>query len=1138
MQLLSPFVRCLALAALVVVFISCKSDRAEHSTANTPKEPPGDALFKLLSPEETGLQFSNEFEETEQVNIFTYGHLYNGGGVGAIDVNKDGLQDLFFSSTMGACKLFLNKGNLKFEDITQQAGVASPEGVKTGVSVADVNGDGWQDIYVCRSGPQTGDIRRNLLYINNQNNTFTESSQAYGLGDVSAHSMAAFIDYDKDGDLDLYLANTQVNFSQAYNMNVDDLGNGKYRRSGKPAEPLDAHRLFRNEGNKTFKDVTEAAGMYHSAFGLSISASDFNEDQYPDLYIGNDFIEPDFFYINDRNGKFTDKRDDLLRHLSNQSMGADIADINNDGLLDIFTADMLAEDYVLQQQRATPMKDERYYTLLSYGYGHQLMRNVLQLNNGNTPGSNLPSFSDVACLGGIFQTDWSWAPLMQDFDNDGWRDIYITTGYYRDVTNIDFVEFSMDTISQLTNGFNFYNMAVLNPILSRIPQFKLSHYAYRNKGASASGIAFDNVSWQWGLAEPSFANGAAYADLDNDGDLDLVVNNIRQNAFVYRNTASDRKSGHWIQLQLEGSGSNTQAIGAKVRAWAGDQIYTQEVYPVRGFFSSVPTLVHFGLGQTTIIDRLEVLFPDGRLIALQNVTADQRLSLAAKDGKPGKLTPLTVQKPLLKTVSDTRGLSFTHVEDDFRDFERERLLPWKLSTAGPCMATADVNGDGLQDVYIGGGANQPGVLLLQNSTGSFTPGSTATWVADQSFEDAGAVFFDADKDGDADLFVTSGGNAFPAGSPAYRPRLYTNDGKGNFSPAGTLPPLWECAAAVSAHDFDGDGDQDLFIGGYSVPNAYPTAPGSHVLLNDNGRFREVTREVAPDFEKIGMVRAMTWADLDGDRQAELLVAGEWIPLTVFKSSSGKLQVATEKFGLQQQSGFWRSLCCSDMDGDGDNDLVCGNLGLNSRYRASASEPLNIYARDFDKNGSIDPIMSFTQNGMERPIAFRHLMIRQMPALKKKFVRTQPYAEAGIYDVFPESEFEQAQKWTVNELATCYFENVNGRFERRELPIEAQIAPVQSILAFDINQDGFKDLIMAGNDFNQQVETGRIDAGNGLVLLGDGKGHFKTMPARHSGFWANLDVRSMCLLPTAQKKPLLLIGNSNGRLQAFECPASF
>ena len=539
------------------------------------------------------------------------------------------------------------------------------------------------------------------------------------------------------------------------------------------------------------------------------------------------------------------------------------------------------------------------------------------------------------------------------------------------------------------------------------------------------------------------------------------------------------------------------------------------------------------MGQINSIERLEVLFPEGRLIALQNVPVNQRLKLSFKDAKPGKLTPLGTSKPLVKEVTGTRGLAFTHVENDFHDFERERLLPWKLSIPGPCLATADVNNDGLQDFYVGGATNQSGALLLQNQSGSFAPASTATWEADKSFEDAGAVFLDADKDGDMDLFVASGGNFHPPGSPAYRPRLYHNDGKGNFTPAANaLPPLWECAAAVVAHDIDGDGDQDICLGGYSVPNAYPTAPGSHILLNENGRFRDATREIAPDFEKIGMVRALCWADLDVDQKSELLVAGEGMPLTVFKSSNGKLEVATEKFGLENRTGFWRSLCCDDFDGDGDMDLVCGNLGLNTRYRASMEDPLTVYTRDFDKNGSIDPLICFSENGTERLIPFRHVIIRQMPGLKKKFVRTTPYANAGLYDLFPKSEFDQAKQLVVNELSTLYFENVNGRFEARPLPMEVQIAPVNAMLAFDINKDGHRDLLMVGNDFGQQVETGRIDSGNGCILLGDGKGHFKSLPPRHSGLWATLDARSLCLIKTPTGENLVVVGNSNGRLQAF------
>lgn len=1110
---------------------ACRNTPTDRETADS-SAPPSDPLFELLPATNTGVAFRNEFSESEKINILTYGHLYNGGGVGVLDINNDGLQDLYFSSTMGSCKLYLNRGQFKFEDITQQAGVAANQGVKTGVSVADVNADGWQDFLVCRSGPEVGSIRRPLLFINNKDNTFIESGLQYGLNDTSAHSMATFLDYDRDGDLDLYLVNTQVDLVTANSMRVTDVGNGQYRRNGFPTQPLDAHRLYRNDG-KRFTDVTQAAGVYFSAYGLSATVADFNEDAYADLYVGNDFIEPDFFYINQRNGKFNDQRETMLRHYANQTMGVDIGDINNDGLEDIFSVDMLSEDYTLQQRRVTTMKDERYNTLLGYGYGHQIMRNVLQLNNGIPQGRNLPSFSDVGCLAGIFQTDWSWATLIQDFDNDGWRDIYISNGYYRDVTNADFVEFGMDSIVKATNSFTQYNMEVLNPIFARIPQFKLPKYAYRNLGAAQNGIGFADVSKAWGLADKAFSNGAAYADLDNDGDLDLVVNNLFQEAFVYKNTAADRKQGHWLQLDLKGSAANPFALGAKVRAWVGDQIYAQEIYPARGFFSSVPTLAHIGLGQAATVDRLEVWFPEGRVVALEKVSADQRLTVKFQDAKPGNLSPLPTAQPLATETTGNNGLAFAHTENIFNDFERERLLPWKLSRSGPCLAVADVNGDGQADVFVGGASDQAGALLVQGQNGRFQPLSAATWAADKASEDTGAVFFDADGDGDQDLFVASGGYAQPAGHATYRPRLYLNDGKGNFAPAAAdaLPTISVCAAAVSAHDLDADGDQDLLLGGQSVPGFYPTTPRSFALLNEKGKFREATSGIAPEFANIGMVRALHWADLDGDKRDELIVSGEWMPICVFAKENGQYKNKTTQFGLDQYKGLWRSIASADFDGDGDQDLVCGNLGLNTRYRADKKSPLTLYARDFDQNGTIDPILCFTEKGKERPIAYRHLMIRQLPSLKKKFVRTDPYAQASLRDMFPAADVDAALRFEANELATLYLENKGGRFEPRSLPTMAQIAPTNAITCADLNKDGYLDILLAGNDYGQQVETGRIDAGNGCVLLGDGKGRFNALSPRQSGFWAAYDARALALLNIGGR-PTALVANSGGPLQAF------
>jgi enediyne biosynthesis protein E4 len=1113
----------LFLTFIAVSFLfACKNDNKSSNDISEKIEVPADALFHLLPSAQTGINFQNTLKENYQTNVIVYDYLYNGGGVGVIDVNKDGLQDLFYTSTMEQCKLYLNKGNLKFEDITATSGIVT-EGLKTGVAIADVNNDGWQDIYVCRTGTQATEIRSNLLFINNKNNTFTESSKSYGLEDFSMHTQANFFDYDLDGDLDLYLLNIPANFKNANSVRLQDLGGGKIAKITKPMQPLDSDKLYRNDGNNHFTDVTLAAGIENSAYGLGIKITDINEDGYPDIYVSNDYVEPDFVYINNKNGTFTDKGLSIFRHFANNSMGVDIGDINNDGYYDVFTLDMLADDYALQQQRASTMKDERYNNLVKYNYGHQPSRNVLQLNNGNG------TYSDVSCLAGVFKTDWSWATLMQDFDNNGLRDIYVTNGYYRDVTNIDYIEFIADSISKIPGGISPKNFPDINQILNLIPRAKLLNYAYSNRGD----LTFEDASVKWGLAEKSYSNGTAWADLDNDGDLDLLVNNLGQEAFFYQNTAADRKLGNWFQLKLEGSAKNPFATGAKIRAWAGKTIFAEELNPIRGFVSSVESLVHFGVGNITSLDKVEILFPDGKLVSLTNVPVNQRLTIKYADAKTGKLSPLPAFSPFVKEITNTRGLDFVHTEDVFNDFGRERLLPWKLSTPGPALATGDVNGDKLDDFYIGGATGQAGALFVQAKSGTFAQISNATWETDKGYEDAAATFLDADSDGDLDLLVASGGNAQPLGANAYPPRMYLNDGKGNFARANVLPNIDESIATVLAADYDADGDQDLFLGGASVPAMYPTLPKSYILKNEKGTFQDVTATIAPDFAKIGMVHALEWADLNGDKSPELLVTGEWMNINVFINKGGKLELATTQYGLDKTAGFWRSIEASDFDGDGDIDLVCGNLGTNSRLSASETEPLTMYAKDFDNNGSMDPIMCLTQYKVERPIAFRTLMLKQIPALKKKFVRTVSYAKAKIEDFYPRSELSKSQQLHATELKSVYFENKNGTFVAHTLPNEAQIAPINDLVSMDVNKDGHLDLICVGNDYTQQVETGRIDSGNGLILLGDGKGNFKPMLPRESGFWATKEAHAVRLLHGLGAKTMVLVGNTNDRLQAME-----
>jgi hypothetical protein len=1129
---LNTFYPAFVLILVLISLAACQSDK--KGPADDDIAPPADALFQKVPSSESNILFKTEVKEDFTNNIVLNANFYNGGGVGVIDVNNDGLQDLFFSSTTGSCKLYLNQGNFKFKDITTMAGVATPNGFKTGIAIADVNGDGWQDIYLCRAGLQPGEYRHNVLYINNWNNTFSESAADYGVDDPSASNCANFFDYDLDGDLDLFVINFPGDFNLAHHMDLVQQDDGTIVRNKTPKTELESDRLYRNNGNGTFTNVSKQAGIEDRAFGLSSIAIDWNGDHWPDILIANDYIEPDYLYINNRNGTFTDHAEKSFRHQSNHTMGTDVTDINGDGLPDLIALDMLAEDYPRQKTLSTIMKEERYRTLTSQGYGHQMMRNVLQLNNGPSGSSagQTPTFSEIGCLAGVFQTDWSWSVLSQDYDLDGWPDIFITNGYRRDVTDLDYVQFTDDSINRTYGGISPKYFKTIYDYLDLIPSVKLRNYMYRNKGD----LTFENTTIQWGFTDKTFSNGSAYADLDNDGDLDMVVSNIESEALVYRNTAADAKKGAWLQIHIEGAKGNSTGIGTLARVTAGGRTWQQELTPIRGFYSSSEPVLYFGLGDAKHIDKIEVLFPPGnKLITLENQPVNQRLKLKAADAKPGSLPPMVPYQPAhFNEIAGAAGANFVHKEDDYRDFDNERLLPWRMSAPGPYLATGDVNGDKLDDFYIGGAAGSAGAMFMQQANGQFTRTSQVTWNIDALNEDAGAAIFDADADGDNDLFVASGGNSAPAGNEKYRPRLYLNDGKGNFTKAEqALPALADSGSAVETFDFDGDGDLDVFLGGWGVPGAYPMTPGSHILRNDKGRFTDVTAQVAPGFAKCGMVRAIAFADLNGDQKAEMLVAGEWMPLTVFQFKNGKFEDATAAFGLDQSNGFWRSLALADFDGDGDTDIVAGNLGLNTRLTAAPAAPLFIYAKDFDKNGSIDPLMSYTKDGVEYPLALREVLLKQLPGLKKKFVRNTPYAYADLEDVFPRAELNTAQRFSASELRTAYFENKGGKFVLKPLPNAAQIAPAQAIVAADLNADGKPDLVLVGNDYGQQIETGPIDSGNGIVLLNDGKGNFSPRPACQSGLWATLDARSAKLIATANGKKRLLVGNNNDKMQVFE-----
>lgn len=1116
---------------LGVVFLALAACTGADSPAEEPAredEAPMDAHFEFLTPDETGIAFSNIIKETFTNNIMVNSYLYNGGGVAVIDVNNDNLPDLYFTATQEPNKLFLNKGNLRFEDITERAGVSAQGGNKTGVTVVDINADGWQDLYVCRSGMEPTDERANLLYINNGDQTFTERAAEYGLADRSASNHANFFDFDLDGDLDVYVLNHPVAFSEVNRISAQAVGD-EYVRNTEPRDEWESDKLFRNDGNGKFTDISNQAGIRNRAWGLSVTVSYFNDDNYPDIFVGNDYIEPDLLYINNQDGTFSVETEKYFRHMSNHTMGVDIADINNDGRVDIAAADMLAEDNQRQKELMTTMMVDRYNALVQYHYGHQIMRNVLQVNTGAVPADGA-TYSDIGVLAGVSNTDWSWSVLLADFNNDALKDLYVTNGYMRDISNLDYMSYTVDSVMRI-GGLNTKNFESIDEYLNLIPSTPLKNYMFMN----VDGINFRNVSDEWGMGQESYSNGSAYADLDGDGDLEVIVNQIAGDALVYKNLSAEQKRGNWLQVAVTGGKDNPDAVGTRVRIHYSDgKLQYQEITPTRGFFSSSQHLLHFGLGSVERIDRVEAFWPDGKLLlVLEGVELNQRLTLDRSKAKPGEWQIIVPKTEVFRTASNI-GIDFKHVEDDFVDFLRERMLPHKFSNLGPTLSVADVNGDNLDDIFIGGAKDQPGALYVQQAGGTFVRMSQDTWTEDAIFEDMGSTFFDADGDGDNDLYVVSGGSTDNAGSRNYQDRLYYNDGNGNFTKAsfGVLPVITESGSRVVAYDYDGDGDQDLFIGGLVTPGFYPKAPMTCLLENRDGKFEDVCEQVAPGLNKIGMINDLVFADLDGDGNKELIVAGEWLPITVFEVRNGKLEDVTSRYGLENTSGWWNCVEVADLDGDGDADIVGGNMGLNSRLKASPEEPLRLYAKDFDNNGSIDPVMAYYNDGRLYPLAMRDMIIKQMPILKKKFVFNRDYGNATMEEVFSKAELESAEQFSAVMFETGWFENQDGRFVFHELPIEVQTAPCNAILIEDFNKDGSVDLLLAGNSSSPEVETGRYDAGNGVLLYGDGKGTFKPVSNQVSGFWATKEARDLAKVVRADGTSLFIVANNNDSVDVY------
>ena len=1096
----------------LVVFPACKNAQTDSTTDTSESEP---ALFTALSPEKTHVYFQNTITEGLNTNVLMYEYFYNGGGVAVGDINNDGLDDIYFTSNMQSNHLYLNKGNMVFEDITASAGVAGRDSPwKTGTTMADVNGDGLLDIYVCYSGNLSPEKRANQLFINQGNNKFLEKAADYGLNSTGTSTQATFFDYDKDGDLDMFLLNHNPK-------SLPVLDEASTADMLKKDDPNNGMRLFKqNEGKKDepfFTDVTKQAGLLSSAlsYGLGAAMADFNGDGWTDMYISNDYTIPDLLYINDKKGGFINQIGESVGHTSHFSMGSDAADINNDALTDMFTLDMLPEDNHRQKLLMSPDNYEKFDFNLKVGFGHQYMRNMLHINQGLV--NKELSFSEVGQLAGISNTDWSWSALFADYDNDGWKDLYITNGYLRDYTNLDFLKY-MNDYMQNNKGIQRQNVLDL---VQKIPSSNLTNYMYKNNGNSPSGgqggLTFKNVGW--GTSKPSNSNGAAYADLDNDGDLDLIVNNINQAAFIYQNEADKQLKNHYLQVKLQGEGQNRFGLGAKVTIYStpsggngAGQTQFLEQMPTRGYQSSVSPTLHFGLGQNKAIDSLKIVWLSGKQEIIKNITGDKLLTIEEKNASSSKSTP-SVSAAIFNEIPSP--IAFTSPKNVLNDFKRQPLLTNPLSFVSPCMTKGDVNGDGNADIFVGGASGQAGVLFIQNKNGSFTPKPQATFETDKQSEDADALFFDANGDNFLDLYVCSGGYAnFQPEDAALQDRLYINDGKGNFTKnANALPKNLSSKSCVKAADINGDGKPDLFVGGRVVVGRYPETPLSMLLINDGkGNFSDQTTALAPTLSKIGMVTDAAFYDLNNDKKPELIIVGEFMPITVFGFNKDKFEDVTTTYFSKKYTGLWNKLLVEDLNGDGNADLLVGNLGLNSQLKATEKEPVELFYKDFDDNGSVDPILCLYNKHKSYPYITRDELLDQLSIMRNRFPDYKSYAEATLKDIFTSDELKGATRLEANTLKTMLFiGDVNHKFQEKELPIEVQESPVFTLTSLDFDKDGKKDLLIAGNINHARLKFGKYDANYGLLLRGDGQGQFSTVPQQQAGLRLKGDVRSVLLI---------------------------
>ncbi|MBD0825437.1 VCBS repeat-containing protein [Aestuariibaculum marinum] len=1065
-----------------------------------------DDIFVQVNSDSSNVKFANVLTETKTFNYYTFPYMYFGGGVATGDINNDGLPDLYFTGNMVKNALYLNQGSLQFEDISESSGTIGTKGKwANGVTMADVNNDGLLDIYVCYSGP--GQSRENELFINKGNNTFRESAKNYNIADNGHSVQAAFFDYDNDGDLDLYVAN--------YPPTPFQIGNNYYADKKNNPSLEDSDKLFRNDGNNKFTDVTEISGILNFGLSLGLSISDINNDGWPDIYVSNDFNAPDYLYINQKDGSFKNEIDAMMTHTSNFGMGTDAADFNNDGLIDLIQVDMASSQNDQEKANMSAMNTEKFYEAVRLGLHHQYMKNSLQVNTGSG------TFSDVAYLAGLAKTEWSWGPLFFDFDNDGWKDIFITNGIRRNVNDNDAIIYL-----KLKQAYNKLTQNDIAETLSKLPVIPVDNYLYHN----SKSLKFDRSEGNWGLSFKGFSNGASYADLDNDGDLDMIVNNLDATSSIFENKSNQYSNTNYLTVSLKAKKDNYFGVGAKIIVVTGEDKQIQELFLTRGFESSTEPRVHFGLGDVQKVDTLKVVWPSGHLQTLTNVDGNQILNIVQNDNNASKNNTYSKQDVLFTEVTEKLNINYKHQENEYNDFDKETLLPHKMSTLGPFITVGDVNGDGYDDFYVGGAMGQSGKLFIQSADGTFVDTFQQSFTKDKVYEDMGALFFDADADGDLDLYVVSGGNELPKGNEHYQDRLYLNDGKGVFNKnINALPKIIASGSCVTASDFDNDGDLDLFVGGRLSPQNYPNTGESFILENRNGTFKDITNKVAPGLKNIGMVTSAEWNDLNNDGTIDLLISGEWMPITALLNNNGTFEINNSS----KEIGWWNHVTVADLKGDGSKQIIGGNLGLNYKYQASHEFPFVIYGDDFDENGSSDIVLGYYNQETLYPVRGRSCSSDQIPSIKKKFPNYTAFSKATLQDVYGKKALDSAKvRYAATNFAsgTFSFDN-NMDLAFKSFPVEAQVSSVNDMLVQDFDGDGFQDIIIAGNLMNSEVETPRNDAGFGLFLKGKIDGSFHPMPSYRSGILFSGQITDLALLETSNGKVVLAAAN-NGKLNAY------